>query len=160
LLEAGPSDSVLGITLPVAFLKLYKTDIDWDFVTDPQPNALDRSLYWPRGKVIGGSSSINAMIYQRGHKHDYDNWDKLLGGKSGWTYQDVLHYFKKSERQLDRQNVDVDYHGFDGEWTIRTNPAQHQIIDEIIETIHEEMKVPLNHDFSKRIFCNELTNFW
>lgn len=88
LIEAGPRDTIKEIRIPAAFGKLFRTAIDWAFYTEPQPHLYNRSLYWPRGKTLGGSSSINAMIYIRGNRRDYDRWAEL--GATGWDY-DSLH---------------------------------------------------------------------
>jgi choline dehydrogenase len=109
LLEAGGRDTMKEIHIPVAFSKLFKGPCDWTYFTEPEPQLGNRSLYWPRGKVLGGSSSINAMIYIRGHRADYDQWRDL--GNPGWSYSDVLPYFKKSEKQ---QHGASEYHGASG----------------------------------------------
>jgi len=96
LLEAGGPDGRREIGIPAAFCKLFKSECDWAYFTEPQPHLHNRKLYWPRGKVLGGSSSINAMIYIRGHRADYDHWSEL--GNPGWSYDEVLPFFKKSER--------------------------------------------------------------
>ncbi len=95
LLEAGERDKRAEIHIPAAFSRLFKTDVDWAYETEPQAQLNNRSLYWPRGKVLGGSSSVNAMIYIRGHRDDYNGWADA--GCSGWGFDDVLPYFKKSE---------------------------------------------------------------
>jgi choline dehydrogenase len=95
LLEAGPLDKKQEIRVPAAFSKLFHTDLDWDYLTEPEPQTGNRPRYWPRGKVLGGSSSLNAMMYVRGHTTDYDQWRQL--GNVGWGFEDVLPYFKKSE---------------------------------------------------------------
>jgi choline dehydrogenase len=87
LLEAGKPDNVLEIKIPAAFPKLFHTVHDWDYYTEPQVSVNNRKMYWPRGKVIGGSGSMNAMILARGHKSDYDNFGKE---NKGWSYDDVL----------------------------------------------------------------------
>jgi choline dehydrogenase len=109
LLEAGGRDNRKEIHIPLAFAKLFKGPCDWTYFTDPEPQLGNRSLYWPRGKVLGGSSSINAMIYIRGNRADYDQWRDL--GNHGWGYSDVLPYFKKSENQ---QLGASEYHGATG----------------------------------------------
>jgi choline dehydrogenase len=96
LLEAGPPDARREIRIPAAFSKLFLTDVDWQFYTEPEPKLMDREVYWPRGKTLGGSSSINAMIYMRGNPVDYDEWERL--GNEGWSWEEVLPYFKKAER--------------------------------------------------------------
>jgi len=109
LLEAGGRDTAREIRIPAAFSKLFKTSVDWNYSTEPEPYLNYRRLYWPRGKVIGGSSSINAMIYIRGNAADYDGWKSL--GSEGWGYTDVLPYFKKSEN---RERGADEFHGTDG----------------------------------------------
>ena len=74
LVEAGGPDRKQEVHIPAAFSKLFKTPLDWNFSTEPQKHLADRELYWPRGKMIGGSSSINAMMWVRGHRADYDAW--------------------------------------------------------------------------------------
>jgi choline dehydrogenase len=95
LLEAGGRDRSPNIRIPAAFPKQFHTKIDWDFWTEPEPHVDQRSLYIPRGKGLGGSSSMNAMLYVRGRPLDYDGW--AAQGAPGWGWRDVLPYFKKSE---------------------------------------------------------------
>jgi choline dehydrogenase len=97
LLEAGGPDRHPHIHVPAAFWKLFKGPSDWGYLTEEQPHLGGRRLYWPRGKVLGGSSSLNAMIYIRGHRSDYDGWRDR--GNPGWGYADVLPYFKRAENQ-------------------------------------------------------------
>ncbi len=113
LLEAGGEDKKGAIQIPAAFSKMYKTEVDWNYTTEPEPEMDRRAMYWPRGKVLGGSSSINAMIYMRGHALDYDHWAAL--GNPGWSWAEVLPYFKKSENQARGAS---DYHGVGGPWNI------------------------------------------
>lgn len=95
LLEAGDRDTAREIGIPAAFSKTFKTKDDWDYSTEPEAGCDDRAMYWPRGKVLGGCSSINAMIYIRGARADYDGWRDE--GCEGWGYDDVLPYFRRSE---------------------------------------------------------------
>ena len=95
LLEAGGKDRSPNIKIPAAFAKQFHTKLDWDFATEPEPHVDGRSLYVPRGKGLGGSSSMNAMLYVRGRPLDYDAWEAQ--GAPGWGYQDVLPYFMRSE---------------------------------------------------------------
>jgi choline dehydrogenase len=95
LIEAGPPDRKREIHIPAAFSKLFRTEVDWNFSTDPQAHLNGRSLYWPRGKTLGGSSSINAMIYMRGARGDYDAWRDM--GNAGWGFDDILPTFKAVE---------------------------------------------------------------
>ncbi|MBV7339932.1 choline dehydrogenase [Chloroflexi bacterium TSY] len=109
LLEAGGPDKKQEVQIPAAFSKLYKTEVDWNYETMPQTNAGGRQLYWPRGKMLGGSSSMNAMIYQRGNPNDYNNWAAL--GNEEWSWDDVLPYFKKAQHQ---ERGDSTMHGRGG----------------------------------------------
>ncbi len=109
LLEAGAPDTAQSIHVPAAFPTTFKTSLDWDFTTTKQKGLGGRSLYVPRGRVWGGSSSINAMIYQRGHPSCYEGWN--VGNVSGWGWKDVLPYFKKSE--ANSRGAD-EYHGDNG----------------------------------------------
>ncbi|GAB4187963.1 MAG: choline dehydrogenase [Thermoflexibacter sp.] len=128
LLEAGKKDNNPLISIPAAFYKLFRTEVDWNFFTEPQPFVNHRKMYQPRGKVLGGSSSINAMIYIRGHKEDYDTWAKL--GNKGWSYEDVLPYFKKSENQ---QVFKDSFHGEKGLLNVRNqvlpNPLTYLLVE-------------------------------
>lgn len=96
LLEAGAHDDVPQIHDPRAYVQLFKSPQDWAYVTAPEPQLNGRALHWPRGKVLGGTSAMNAMIYCRGNRFDYDHWSSL--GNPGWGYDEVLPYFLKSER--------------------------------------------------------------
>jgi choline dehydrogenase len=95
LLEAGDRDTAREIAVPAAFSTLFKGRLDWDYTTEPEPGCDDRPMYWPRGKVLGGSSSLNAMIYIRGARADYDGWRDA--GCTGWGFDDVLPLFRRSE---------------------------------------------------------------
>ncbi len=97
LIEAGPPDRKREIHIPAAFSKLFRSEVDWNFSTEPQEHLNGRRLYWPRGKTLGGSSSINAMIYMRGVRADYDAW--RAAGNPGWSFDDVLPLFKASENE-------------------------------------------------------------
>lgn len=109
LLEAGGPDDNPDIHIPAHFSNLFHTDVDWDYETIPQPGLNNRKEYVPRGKMFGGTSSMNAMVYQRGHPSDYDGWAEL--GNEGWSYQDVLPYFKKMQHQ---ERGESDHHGING----------------------------------------------
>ena len=92
LLEAGGPDTAREIHVPAAFSKLFKTAADWAYFTEEQPRLNNRKLFWPRGKVLGGSSSINAMIYIRGNRRDYDRWAEL--GAADWNWESIGHFFE------------------------------------------------------------------
>ena len=96
LLEAGPSDWHPMIHVPAGILKLlYNEAVNWKYETEAEPNAGGRQIYWPRGRVLGGSSSINGMLFVRGNAADYDGWAQM--GCTGWSYEDCLPYFKSME---------------------------------------------------------------
>lgn len=116
LLEAGGPDSNFNIHIPGAYSKLHKSKDNWNFWTEPQEHVLNRKLYLPRGKTLGGSSSVNAMAYVRGNKADYDAWAEL--GNKGWSYDDVLPYFKRSENHEHADELDKGYHGQTGELNV------------------------------------------
>jgi len=96
LLEAGPADTRQEIHIPAAFSKLFRSDLDWSYDTEPQEQLGNRTIYWPRGKVLGGSSSINAMMWIRGFAEDYDSWVADAG--QGWSWTSLLPYFLKVEK--------------------------------------------------------------
>jgi choline dehydrogenase len=122
LLEAGGADDKSEVKIPAAFSKLFHTDADWDFATEPEAGVDRRQLYWPRGKMLGGSSSLNAMMYVRGHRSDYDQWRQL--GNAGWGYDDVLPYFKRSEGFAGRSAA-AGFHGTEGPVTISDQRSPH-----------------------------------
>jgi choline dehydrogenase len=109
LLESGGADTRKEFHIPPAFSKLFQSAYDWSYYTEEQEQLKQRTVYIPRGKVLGGSSSINAMIYMRGNRYDYDHWCAL--GNQGWSYADILPYFKKTEHQERGASA---YHGVGG----------------------------------------------
>jgi len=113
VLEAGGPDSNKNIHIPGAYTKVHKSEVDWGFWTEEQTNVLQRRIYLPRGKTLGGSSSTNAMAYVRGNAADYDGWEAL--GNPGWGYKDVLPYFKRAENNAQIEQMDEGYHGSSGE---------------------------------------------
>lgn len=113
LLEAGGPDRKLEIGIPAAYSKLNRTAVDWAYETEPQEHVLNRRIFLPRGKTLGGSSSTNAMAYVRGNKADYDDWATL--GNASWGYNDILPYFKKSESN---EQITNEFHGIDGELNV------------------------------------------
>ena len=121
LLEAGAvEEGREDVMDPGRVWELLGSDIDWQFETTEDPGLNGRSIEQPRGKALGGSTAINGMAYVRGNAYDYDRWAEL--GADGWSYEEVLPYFQRGEGMVDDQ-VDEDYHGFDGEWQVeRGNP--------------------------------------
>lgn len=128
LLEAGPPDEKREISIPAAALELFKSAVDWEYYTEPQPGLNDREFYCPRGKVLGGTSSINHMVYTRGHPNDYDHWEAL--GNEGWGFEDVLPYFRKAE---DHDAGPSKYHGSGGPLNVADLPAPNQLSKAFIE---------------------------
>ena len=128
LLEAGGSAEDPLIHTPHTSRDLWRTDLDWGFRTAPQQAALGRSLYWPRGRVLGGSSCLNSMIYVRGVPADYDNWAYL--GNGGWDYASVLPYFKKSEHYHGGPSF---YHGVGGPLHVTANEKPSPLTEAFIE---------------------------
>jgi choline dehydrogenase len=128
LIEAGPPDDKENIQVPAAFGSLLKTDIDWDYATMPEPGCNNRMMYMPRGKTLGGSSSINAMVYIRGAQADYDGWRDL--GNPGWEYEEVLSYFKRSE---DNERGESHYHGVGGPLSVSDSRSNNPMADAWVE---------------------------
>ncbi|KAM3512731.1 hypothetical protein MY11210_003605 [Beauveria gryllotalpidicola] len=119
LLEAGgPHTGILESRVPLLFSKLFHGEHDWDYSTVEQPGLAYRRMYWPRGKVLGGSTSMNAMIYHHGSKSDYDEWAEALGCK-GWSYADLAPYMRRMENftaNPRRPAIDLQHRGTGGEW--------------------------------------------
>jgi choline dehydrogenase len=137
LLEAGGKDWHPFIHMPAGLAKLIGLEhINWSYETEPEPEMNGRRLYWPRGKVLGGSSSINAMCYCRGHRMDYDSW--AAAGAEGWGFDDVLPFFIKAE---DQENGASDYHGVGGplgQQNLRhTNPLSGVFLESAVQAGHD-----------------------
>src|ERR1051326_7926980 len=128
LLEAGGPDKKQEINIPAAFGKLLKSECDWAYETEAQPHLHDRKIFWPRGKVLGGSSSINAMVYSRANAKDHDCWKDF--GVTGWGYQDALPYYKKSEHN---ERGASEFHGVGGPLNVAdlrcVNPLSHLFVE-------------------------------
>jgi len=146
VLEAGGPDTNFNIHIPGAYAKLHKTKDNWNFWTEPQKHVLDRKIYLPRGKTLGGSSSINAMVYVRGNKADYDGWAKM--GNNGWSYKEVLPYFIRSENHEQAGDLDAGCHGKGGELNV-TFPKifKTPFADAFIESC-TAVGIPANKDYN------------
>jgi choline dehydrogenase len=143
LLEAGGSDDVLEVQIPAASYKVWRTRRDWNYTTEPQPGLDGRKLFWPRGKLLGGSSSINAMIYMRGAAADYDEWAELTGDKA-WSFEHVLPLFRRMEdnaRGADR------YHGVGGPLRVENLRSPHVWTRAVIQSA-VAAGYPRNDDFN------------
>jgi choline dehydrogenase len=144
LLEAGGSDNRLWVHIPVGYLyTMGNNAVDWCFKTEPEPGLNGRSLDYPRGKVLGGCSSINGMIYMRGQARDYDVWRQM--GNSGWGWDDVLPYFLKSERHYGPADL---YHGVTGEMRVEEQRLHWPVLDAVREAATELGILPTN-DFNR-----------
>jgi choline dehydrogenase len=143
LLEAGPADTSIWIHLPIGYGKtMWSPKLNWCFETDPDPNMHNRRIYWPRGKTLGGSSSINGLIYIRGQAQDYDHW--AAQGNAGWSFRDLLPYFIKSERN---QRGASAFHGDRGPLAVSDIGAPHPLIEAFIAGARQ-IGVPRTDDFN------------
>ena len=143
LLEAGPKDNYLWIHIPIGYGKtMFHKDYNWGFYTDPEPNMKDRRIYWPRGRGLGGSSSINGLISIRGQREDYDNWAQL--GNGGWDWNSVLPYFIKSEHNSRGASST---HGGDGPLWSSDIVEKSELMEAIIRGA-SELGVPRTDDFN------------
>jgi choline dehydrogenase len=143
LLEAGGPDRSPWIHIPGGFYKLvYHPKLSWGFQTEAEPGLNGRSQIWPRGKTLGGSSSINAMIYVRGQAADFDRWRQL--GCEGWAFSDVLPYFRRAE---DQERGEDDWHGVGGPLSVSDSRAQHPLSDAFIEAA-TQAGIPASDDFN------------
>ena len=142
LLEAGGRDTNRWIHIPLGFGKTFADpSVNWCYETEPDPGAADRRVFWPRGKVLGGSSSINGMVYIRGQAEDFDHWRQL--GNAGWSFDDVLPYFKRAEHQA--RGADT-FHGTGGPLCV-SDVARHPICEAFIESAME-LGFERNDDFN------------
>jgi choline dehydrogenase len=139
LLEAGPPDVKENIHVPLGYLQLARTDVDWDYCSAPEPNCDGRRLPLPRGKVLGGSSSINAMIYIRGNRADYDGWNA-----AGWAWDDLLPYFLKAE---DNERGASEWHGAGGPLSVSDQRSGNVITPAFVEA-GVEAGLARNEDFN------------
>lgn len=144
LLEAGPVDRNFWIHLPIGYGKTMWSDkVNWRFYTEPEPNMAGRRIYWPRGKTLGGSSSINGLIAIRGQAQDYDRWHAL--GNPGWAFRDVLPYFIKSETN-DVAGEDQ-LHGSSGPMSVTSIKRPNELIEAVIASA-AKLGVARTHDFN------------
>ena len=143
LLEAGGKDNYPWIHIPVGYLKtMHNPKVDWCFKIQSDPGLDGREMNYPRGKVLGGSSSINGLLYIRGQSNDYDYWRQL--GNVGWSWNDVLPYFKKSENFEHGKN---EFHGIDGPLSVSDQRVKLKLLDTFIDAA-EEKGVPRTSDFN------------
>lgn len=143
ILEAGGHDWNPWIHIPVGYAKLiFNPAVNWGYETEPEPEAGNRRIYWPRGKVLGGSSAINGLIYIRGNRGDYDQWRQA--GCTGWGYDDLLPYFRRSENQA--RGAD-EFHGTGGPLAVSDLADAHPLCEAFIAAA-EAVGIPRNPDFN------------
>jgi choline dehydrogenase len=142
LLEAGGSDNSFYVRMPAGIANLSGPRFNWGYETAPQAATKGRRMYWPRGRLIGGSSSVNAMVYMRGQPADYDHWRQL--GNAGWSYDDVLPYFKKAERN---ERLHDSFHGADGPLNVAERPYTNPLSHAFVEAA-QQAGLPFNPDFN------------
>ncbi|WP_320670374.1 GMC family oxidoreductase [Patulibacter defluvii] len=137
LIEAGPHNKRLTVKAPAAFPNQFGSKLDWEYWTEPEENLFGRRLHEPRGKLMGGCSSMNAMMYVRGNRYDYDSW--AAEGASGWSAEECLPFFVRSEDNADLHDR---YHGHGGPMHVRTNdpdPVTRRIVDACVEAGFERL---------------------
>jgi choline dehydrogenase len=143
LLEAGPVDRNPWIHLPIGYYRtIFDPKVAWRFETEPEPELNGRRILWPRGKVLGGSSAINGLVYVRGQPEDYDHWRQL--GNTGWAWDDVLPFFKKAE---DFQRGPDDWHGAGGPLRVSDPTYRLELCDAFIEAA-KQAGIPENRDYN------------
>jgi len=141
LIEAGRKDNNLWLHVPVGYFRtMNNPKFDWMYKLEKDKGLNNRRIDWPRGKVLGGSSALNGLLYIRGDRHDYDNWQRL--GNKGWGYDKVLPYFKKFECQ---ENGENEYHGVDGELKVSNLRLKREIAELFIQA-SQEIGIPYNPD--------------
>jgi choline dehydrogenase len=139
LLESGPPDSNENIHVPLGYLQLGATEVDWDYHSAPEQHCLGRRITLPRGRVLGGSSSVNAMVYIRGNRRDYDDW-----GVPGWSWADLLPYFLKAE---DNERGASALHGVGGPLPVSEQRSGNRISAAFVDA-GEQAGLPRNPDFN------------
>ncbi len=143
LLEAGPEDKNPLIHIPFGVLSVIRSKVlNWGFWTEPQPQLGQRKLYWPRGRVLGGSSSLNAQVYIRGHQSDYDEWQQA--GNPGWAWKQLLPLFRAVE---DNERGASEYHGIGGPLKVSDTRSRNEMCEAFVKAAHE-VGYPLNEDFN------------
>ncbi|WP_158883793.1 GMC family oxidoreductase [Amycolatopsis anabasis] len=139
LVEAGPPDTAEEVHIPYAFAKLFRTGLDWDYDTHDEPFCENRRIYLPRGRVLGGTSSMNAMVYIRGNRADYDDWNQ-----PGWSYAELLPYFRRSE---DNERGADFYHGAGGPLGVAEGRSRNPMTTAFVEAALQA-GYPANDDFN------------
>src|SRR3954468_22215471 len=139
LVEAGPPDTADNIHIPAMMAQLFRSQHDWDYATHHEAGLDRRRVYLPRGRTLGGSSSMNAMVYIRGNRADYDGW-----GVAGWAYDDLLPYFKRAE---DNERGEDEFHGAGGPLPVSESRSKNPMAAAFVEAA-VEAGIPRNADFN------------
>lgn len=143
LLEAGPKDRNIWIHIPIGYGKtMFDKSVNWQFYSEPEPHLNERRVYQPRGKVLGGSSSINGLIYIRGDAEDFAAWEEM--GNEGWGWSDVLPYFKRAEGN---ERGGSELHGGEGPLKVSDIRGKHELVEAFIDAAREN-GIPRNDDFN------------
>ncbi len=146
LLEAGPKDKHWSIHMPLGVIELMKDKVlNWQYNSVPEASQNNRKIFNPRGKTLGGSSSVNAMLYVRGQKEDYDHWSEL--GNKGWSFDEVLPYFKSTQHQ---ERGESDLHGVNGPLNVADSRSKAPIHDDFILSARQA-GFPVNNDFNGEV---------
>ena len=163
LLEAGGRAWMPLYHVPLMAGVLFRVNYNnWAYWTEPEPHLDNRQIFWPRGKVLGGSHRINGTVYARGHRLDYDTWRQM--GNTGWGFDDILPYFKKSE---DFQGPDWDHHGKGGPLTVTRGPGNDPLYDALVESgraagfpVAEDLNAPEREGFGRHWFTTKNGRRW
>ena len=143
LLEAGPADKNIWIHIPIGYGKtMFNKQLNWQFKSEPEPHLKGREIYQPRGRTLGGSSSINGLVYIRGQAEDFERWESL--GNTGWGWDDMLPYFKRSESNERGASA---FHGGSGPLAVSNIRGQHELVEAFIGAANE-IGVPRTEDFN------------
>lgn len=143
LLEAGPADRNIWIHIPIGYGKtMFDKTVNWQFQSEPEPELKGRQVYHPRGRTLGGSSSINGLVYIRGQAQDFERWKEL--GNEGWGWDDILPYFRRSESN---ERGACTYHGAKGPLGVSNIRGKHELMEAFIEGA-SELHIPRNNDFN------------
>jgi choline dehydrogenase len=145
LIEAGPRDNSPYIRIPAGEVKaIANPRFNWQYMAEPDPTLDNRAVIWPAGKVLGGSSSINGMVYVRGQREDFDDWARMLGNTREWSYGDVLPYFRKMETNPFGES---EFHGSEGPLKVSNVASPHELRDVFIRGA-QELGIPFNPDIN------------
>src|SRR4029077_11144432 len=132
VLEAGPKDNDRRIHMPVTWLQLFRSKFDWDYLTEPQPDLNGRRIYWPRGKTLGGSSSMNAMMWVRGFAADYNEWAEHAGDQ--WSFNQIVKYFTQIENV---EGTREPHQGVDGPLHISHQRSPHSLTAAWLQAVQQ-----------------------